>query len=183
MYLGLVHHPTVDRDGRELTTAVTTLDLHDLSRLARTYGLGGVYVTTPLEAQRVLVGRLLAHWTRGHGAETNPCRREALLGTVVVAELGDALEDLVRRFGESPLVVSTSARDGVGRVPMRHAKALLAAEKRPVLLLFGTGWGLAQAVLDASDWVLSPVQPPTGYNHLSVRSAASIVVDRLFGGP
>ena len=61
------------------------------------------------------------------------------------------------------------------------ARRRLASETRPVLLLFGTGWGLAPEVLDACDWVLEPVRSPTGYNHLSVRSAASIVVDRLWG--
>jgi len=179
--LALVHHPTVDREGRELATAVTPLDLHDLSRLARTYGLAGVYATTPLAAQRELVGRLLLHWTEGHGAVANPCRREALLGLQVVEDIAAACEDITRRFGDGPLLVATSARGGADRVPIADARRRLRTERRPVLLLFGTGWGLSPQVLEACEWVLAPVQLPTGYNHLSVRSAASIIVDRLWG--
>ena len=179
--LGLVHHPTVDRQGRELATAVTTLDLHDLSRLARTYGLGRVYATTPLAAQRALVCRLLRHWTEGHGAQANPSRAEALRGLCVVEDIAAATRDVAQRFGAEPLLVATSAREGAERFPLAAARRRLASETRPVLLLFGTGWGLAPEVLDACDWVLEPVRSPTGYNHLSVRSAASIVVDRLWG--
>jgi tRNA (guanine37-N1)-methyltransferase len=178
----LVHHPSVDREGRELTTAVTPLDLHDLARLARTYGLGGVYATTPLAAQRAVVDRLLRHWTEGHGAEANPCRREALLGLRVVEDIAAAARDVLRRFGAEPLLVATSAREGAQRLPLSSARRMLAPEERPVLLLFGTGWGLAPAVLDACDWVLEPVQSSSGYNHLSVRSAASIYLDRLING-
>lgn len=179
--VGLVHHPTVDREGRELATAVTPLDLHDLSRLARTYGLAGVYATTPLTAQRELVGRLLQHWTEGHGARANPCRREALLGLRVVEDIAAACCDITRRFGVGPLLVATSARAAPGRVSLTDARRRLRTEARPLLLLFGTGWGLAPQVLEACEWVLEPVQLPTGYNHLSVRSAASIIVDRLWG--
>ena len=181
VFLGLVHHPAMDREGREVATAVTTLDLHDLARLARTYGLGGVYVTTPLAPQRELVGRLLEHWTRGHGGEVNPCRREALLGIRIAPDLETAVQELSDQFGAKPLLVATSARPAPDRVEVGTARENLTAESRPVLLLFGTGWGLAPRALDVCDQVLAPVQPPTGYNHLSVRSAASIIVDRLFG--
>ena len=181
VFLGLVHHPTVDREGREATSAVTTLDLHDLARLARTYGLGGVYVTTPLAPQRELVGRLLRHWTRGHGGEVNPCRREALLGVRVAPDLATAVRELAEQFGDEPLLVATSARPGPNRTGVGFARGALATESRPVLLLFGTGWGMAPSLLDACDQVLAPVQPASGYNHLSVRSAASVIVDRLFG--
>ena len=51
-----------------------------------------------------------------------------------------------------------------------------------VLLLFGTGWGLAPEALARMDDVLEPVRGTTDYNHLSVRSAASIILDRLRNG-
>lgn len=180
-FLCLVHHPTVDREGAVVTTAVTTLDLHDFCRLARTYGLGGVYATTPLDAQRTLVDSLVAHWVEGYGARVNPSRREALQGLRVVPGLAEASEDIGRRHGARPRVVGTSAQPGAGRVSFSDAAERLRAETRPILLVFGTGWGLAPEALGICDWLLAPIVGAGEYNHLSVRSAASIVVDRLFG--
>jgi hypothetical protein len=181
VYLALVHHPTLDRQGKVVATAVTTLDLHDFARLARTYGLGGVLATTPLEGQRTLVGKLLSHWVGGPGGEANPWRREALQQLQVVASLGEARDEVARRWGEEPLLVGTSARGGSGRVSFADARARLRAASRGVLVVFGTGWGLTEEALGECAWVLEPVAGQAGYNHLSVRSAASVVVDRLFG--
>lgn len=180
-FLALVHYPTVDREGAVATTAVTNLDLHDFCRLARTYGLGGVYATTPLEAQRSLVSSLIRHWVEGYGSRVNPCRKEALRGLAVTSSLAEAAEDVRRRCGESPLLVGTSARPEPGRVGFAEGRRRLAEGDRPVLLVFGTGWGLAPEVLSSCDWLLEPIAGGGEYNHLSVRSAASIVVDRLFG--
>jgi hypothetical protein len=47
--------------------------------------------------------------------------------------------------------------------------------------LLGTGWGLTEAVLSQSDYVLEAVEGQGDYNHLSVRSAAAIILDRLLG--
>jgi hypothetical protein len=49
------------------------------------------------------------------------------------------------------------------------------------LLLFGTGWGITDDVFSRADLFLEPIEGPTAYNHLSVRSAVSISLDRLFG--
>jgi len=182
VHLALVHYPTLDRQGKVVATVVTTLDLHDLARLARSYGLGGVLATTPLAGQRALADRLLQHWVGGAGGRSNPWRREALEGLRVFATLEDGRTAVAGRWGDEPEVIGTSARGGPARVTFRQARSRIAASSRPVLLLFGTGWGLTEAALDVCDWVLEPVTGVGGYNHLSVRSAASIVVDRLFGG-
>jgi hypothetical protein len=53
---------------------------------------------------------------------------------------------------------------------------------KAVLVLFGTGWGLAQGVIAGADAVLEPIRPRRGdYNHLSVRAACAIALDRLLG--
>jgi hypothetical protein len=52
---------------------------------------------------------------------------------------------------------------------------------KTVFLLFGTAWGLDKTVLDRADYVLDPIMGRTGYQHLSVRSAAAIILDRLAG--
>ena len=40
-WVALAHHPVLDKDGRIVTTAVTNLDVHDIARAARTFGLAG----------------------------------------------------------------------------------------------------------------------------------------------
>ena len=40
---------------------------------------------------------------------------------------------------------------------------------------------MTEEVFDKSDYVLEPIGGGGDYNHLSVRSAASIMLDRLFG--
>lgn len=181
-YLALVHHPTVDKTGKTITSAMTALDLHDLARLARTYGLGGVFAQTNLPQQIALMERLLLHWVGGFGAEYNPNRREALEILQMVESLDAAVEKAAARWGERPLVAATSARtDGPARLGFSEVRARLADTARPALIVFGTGWGLAPEVLDRCDFVIEPIGAPEGYNHLSVRSAASITVDRIFG--
>jgi hypothetical protein len=59
---------------------------------------------------------------------------------------------------------------------------MLHEENRAFLLLFGTAWGLDPTVIDTADYTLEPIRGRTDYNHLSVRSAVAIVVDRLAAG-
>ena len=56
--LALVHHPVLDRGGGTVTTAITNLDLHDMARSARTYGVGDLFIVHPIEAQRLLAERI-----------------------------------------------------------------------------------------------------------------------------
>ena len=49
------------------------------------------------------------------------------------------------------------------------------------LILLGTGHGLAQDIVDASDYTLCPIRGAAEYNHLSVRAAAAIILDRVIG--
>ncbi len=48
-------------------------------------------------------------------------------------------------------------------------------------VLFGTGYGLSDEVLKAADALLEPIGDPSDWNHLSVRGAVAIVLDRLLG--
>ena len=180
-YLALMHYPVVDKVGHQITSAITSLDLHDFSRLARTYGLGGVFAQTNLPQQIELMQRLLAHWLKGGGAAYNPNRCEAL-GILEFVESFEAMIDKVRdQWGTEPLVTATSARHVEKSVEYAEARRLIEESERPVIVLFGTAWGLAPQVFERCDWVIKPIGSPSGYNHLSVRSAASITVDRLFG--
>jgi hypothetical protein len=61
------------------------------------------------------------------------------------------------------------------------ARARLQTDGPCVVLLFGTGWGLAPDVHACADLQIEPIASPRldGFNHLSVRAAAAITFDRL----
>lgn len=179
LHIALVHAPVVTRDKNTIgATSVTNLDIHDISRLATSYGCGGVHIVTPLTDQQELAASLIAHWTKGTGAKANPHRARALARTAVRATIADAAKAVEQTTGHAPRLVATTAR-GVGDARNTDVNALLDAG--PVLLLLGTGQGLAREALDACEATLRPIRLYAPYNHLSVRSAASIMVDRLLG--
>jgi hypothetical protein len=176
--VALVHHPVVDRRGDVVTTAVTNLDLHDIARAARTFGIGRFFVITPVAEQRRLVDRIVQHWCEGFGAGYHSDRGEALSLVVTVASLQEALDRWEEESGARPLAVLTGAarKDGISFPRCREL-----VREHPVMLIFGTGWGLAPSLFEEGWAVLQSVQGIGEYNHLSVRSAAAIVLDRLFG--
>jgi len=53
--------------------------------------------------------------------------------------------------------------------------------EKPYLILFGTGWGMTEELIGKADAVLPPILGENEYNHLSVRSATAIILDRLIG--
>lgn len=179
VYVGLVHHPVLDRVGDVITTAVTNLDVHDIARTARTYDLAGYFVITPIEAQHRLVERILSHWRDGAGARRVPERTEALRRCEVAETLDHAIARVESMEGDAPLLVATSAREGGETV--EYAAAAERMRERPALVLFGTGHGLAPAVLERTDFTLAPIRAGGDYNHLSVRAAVAITLDRLLG--
>jgi hypothetical protein len=181
--IALAHHPVLDGQGAIVTSAVTNLDVHDLSRSARTYGCSDYFVVHPILAQRELVTRIRDHWLEGSSGRRIPDRREAIGRLRVV----DSLEEAVSALGGAGAVEvwTTAARPvgDAGRVlTFGQARVRLEQDGSAVLLVFGTGWGLAPAVIEASDALLEPIRAPgSDYNHLSVRSACAIALDRLLG--
>jgi hypothetical protein len=176
--VALVHHPVLDRRGDLVTSAVTNLDIHDIARAAKTYGASRYYLVSPLAEQQRLVDRLLDHWLRGFGAEYNPDRGEALKLVKVVASLQAALEDFSTLCRRQALPLLTGANNPHG-LSYDQGRALFKAQ--PVILTLGTGWGLAPQLFETGWPVLAPIRGGTDYNHLSVRTAAAIMIDRLFG--
>lgn len=180
VYLALVHHPIRDRQGATITTSVTNLDVHDLARAARTYGLRGYYVVTPVDAQRALVRHILRYWREGSGAARVPERAEALSLVRDVASLEEAIAAVEHAEGARPTTVTTAARSSREPQSFERVRAMVRTRTNPVLLVFGTGYGLTRETIDAADVHLAPVRPGS-YNHLAVRSAVSIILDRLLG--
>jgi hypothetical protein len=182
LHIGLVHYPVLDRQGGIVATSTVNYDLHDLGRAARTYGVETFYLVTPLRSQILLTERLVEHWTRGYGAGYNPSRKEALRFLRIQPSIEAVLEDVsLRSGGARPYVLATSARRLGQIVSFASVRRSLHASDRPHLVLFGTGWGLAPEAVRLANAVLAPVLGVGTYNHLSVRSAAAIVLDRLRG--
>ena len=180
LYLALVHHPVYNKNGEVIASAVSNLDLHDISRAAKTYGVRAFYVVTPLSDQRELVRRIVSHWTEGVGAAYNPDRRDALRLLRIVESLEAALDEISASGLGRPVTVATDARPYTGSISYKKLFKRLKSQG-PFLLMFGTAWGLTKEFIEEADYVLAPIKGPTIYNHLSVRSAAAIVLDRLFG--
>lgn len=181
LFVALIHYPVADRNGRIVTSAITSLDLHDIARSARTYGVSAFFVVHPVAGQREFAARVIDHWKSGYGRQFDSRRREALELIRVVTNLDEAIVEAERSAGAQPAIVYTSARasGGIGYAEMRAR--IERSDSPPVMLLFGTGFGLAPAMLERADLALAPVLGPGEYNHLSVRAAAGIILDRLRG--
>ena len=185
LYCALVHHPVLDKDKNSIAVSLTNLDIHDIARSSRTYGLGGYYVLTPLADQRELLESIVNHWTQGPGKQGNPDRDAALALVRGGSAVADAVAGIRARTGQEPLIVGTTARlDALGdTVPQVMGFSAIAEtlQHRPVLLLFGTGHGLAPELNGVCHAFAPPLRWHGGYNHLSVRSAAAIILDRILG--
>ena len=182
LYLVLLHHPVYDKNGAIVTTAVTNMDVHDLGRLARTFDVRAFYVATPVPTLRRLVERIMRHWDTGPGAAYNHTRKEALALARLAPDLDTVIADVERETGGLPRLVATTAREGGRRLSFADLRRRLHDDPRPDLLVLGTGWGLTREVLDRCHDLLEPIRGTGDYNHLSVRSAASIILDRLRNG-
>ncbi len=179
--IALLHYPVYDKNHRVVATAVTNLDIHDIARTARTFGLARYYVVTPVPEQRELSRRIVRHWQEGWGAGYNPKRKAALDLVSIVSTLDEAASGLEKEFGGPVVTVATGAGGAPNSVSYAGLRDMIRGEDARFLLLLGTGWGLATEVMKRADYILEPVSGPGSYNHLAVRSAAAIIVDRLLG--
>lgn len=182
VYIGLLHYPIYNKNMEIISTSITNLDIHDIARTARTYEVSRYFIIHPLETQRRLIADILSYWQEGYGSQYNPDRREAFCRVRLVAELSGAVKDIREATGTSPYVITTDARVYPNTISYSEMRNKLATG-HPCLLLFGTGFGIAGETMMATDYILEPIYGPGDYNHLSVRSAAAIILDRLLGEP
>lgn len=206
--VGLVHYPILDRHKKIVATNVTNLDVHDIARASRVFGIVKYYIIHPMADQRTFVSRMLDHWRVGDGSQFNPMRKTALTMVDTKESLEAAIEDWnrIENRTDRPLIVSTHARaiEGVPMITFREMRAKIEASRAAtsegasagnpsgkgpsgredrLFLIFGTGFGLTEEFMRGCDLLLEPVRgaPPDDYRHLSVRSAVSIILDRLCG--
>jgi tRNA (guanine37-N1)-methyltransferase len=181
VYLALLHYPVYDKNGQVVTTAVTNMDIHDISRAGRTYGVRGFFVVTPVKALQKLALKIIDHWEVGYGSQYNTTRKEALALARICDTLDDAMIAIEQETGAMPVIVATSARSTGSRSSFAALQDMLNKQTRPFLIVFGTGWGLTETILSQADYILEAIEGDAEFNHLSVRSAAAIVLDRLLG--
>ena len=180
--VALVHFPVYDKTGELVVSSVTTLDVHDISRICRTYDVDTFYVVTPLKIQQELVGNIIKHWMKGYGARYNPTRKEALHCVKVINRLEDAITDIEQKSGRKPKTFIPDAKDFPQSISYEQGRVEIIKDGAK-LLVFGTGWGLEKGVIERADVVLAPIRGLSEYNHLPVRAAIAIILDRLLGNP
>jgi hypothetical protein len=179
LYIALLHYPVYNKDGKTVTTAIANMDLHDISRVAKTYAAEGVYIVNPAEKQRQLAQEIIDHWRTGHGADCNPDRRAAFELLIIKESVQEVLEDVLEKTGIRPKIVVTGAQFSGGVLKFTDLRHRLIENRVPHVLIFGTGSGIAREVIEMADDRLEPIQGPSDYNHLSVRSAVAIILDKI----
>jgi hypothetical protein len=186
IYLALVHFPVTNKLGEIVTTSVTNMDVHDIARSCRSFGISRYFIVTPIQRQHQLLQRILGYWETDHANNFNPDRFIAINRVQLVNSIDESLEFIKNeQNGVSPLIVTTSAVRGERKassfIPVLQQSML---DRKPILLLFGTGFGLAKEVMERADFFLNPIDGMSedGYNHLSVRSAVAIYCEKLKQG-
>lgn len=149
--------------------------------MSKTYGLRQFFVVTPLEDQLKLADRIVKHWTTGYGAAYNHDRRAAMELIELAPSIEEAADRIKERAGTKPLLIATDARDHGMKTIGYDGTAAILCSGQTVFLLLGTAWGLDRQVLERVDYILEPIKGISDYNHLSVRTAAAVIIDRLVG--
>jgi len=163
LYVALVHYPVVNKNGETLTTSLTNLDIHDIARVCRSYGLGGYTIVTPLADQReagrahrrALDARAGQDGQPGQKRRPVPGRHRGLGRGSGPGDRGSPRRGPKARRHQ---------RQGAGRCDARDLRAWLG--EGPVLLLFGTASGLSPGTYEQTFGRLRPIrflgriQPP-----------------------
>ena len=179
-YIALIHYPIYNNAFKIITTACTNLDIHDIARSSLTYGVKKFYIVQPNVEQQEVANRVVEHWTKGPGSKYNKTRSEALKIVDIKNSIEEVNTEIESTTGLKPITVVTDARIRDNMIGYSEIKGMMGNSNNPLLILFGTGWGLTKETIESADFILKPLFGFTDYNHLSVRSAAAIILDRLF---
>ncbi|KKQ32868.1 MAG: tRNA (guanine-N(1)-)-methyltransferase [candidate division TM6 bacterium GW2011_GWF2_37_49] len=182
-YVVLMHSQVNTKDGNlSGHTSVASIDIHDIARSSATYGIKKYFLVTGLEDQFKIMQQFLEFWHSDVGLNYNASRYKAVERVKPVRSFDEVVKDIEELENAKPLIVTTSAKDhGNGTKIDYNSQGLVWKHNRPVLIVLGTGQGLCEEIMKKSDFILAPVTGMTGYNHLSVRSAAAIILDRWLG--
>ena len=180
-YIGLVHYPIYNRNNEVVTTAIANFDIHDLARTSRTYNIKKYFIIHPLQSQISLAEDVMAYWKTGVGSTYNLDRREAFTIVETVSDIAAAVEFITQQEKVRPMIVTTDARIYSNSISYTDLRQKMEENERPCLLLFGTGFGMPKELMSQFDYILEPIYGGGEYNHLPVRAAVAIILDRLLG--
>ncbi|MEN6325548.1 MAG: RNA methyltransferase [Syntrophomonas sp.] len=181
VYIALLHYPMYNKRMDIVSTSITNLDLHDIARAARTYEVDNFFIVHPSPNQHRLVEEIVSYWQEGYGGQYNPDRQEAFSILKTAQSLEEVKKTIEEAERQKVYTVATDARLYPNSVSCKKLRDYICNEERVFLLLFGTGWGMQKELMEACDYILEPLEAGRSYNHLSVRSAVSIILDRLLG--
>ena len=181
LYVGLVHYPIYDKNFNVIATAITNYDLHDISRSAKTYGVKKYFIIHHIPGQLDMVHKIMDFWESPVGRNYNGYRTQAFDIVDIRPSIEAAVEAVTAAEGKRPYVVTTDARTYANTISYKELRQKREEDDTPILLLFGTGYGMTKETMEKFDFILEPIYGAGEYNHLSVRSAAAIILDRLAG--
>lgn len=186
-YVVIMHSQVIVGDGRKDgrkvgDTSVASIDIHDIARSCKTYGVKNFFIVTQLEDQFKIVNTFFDFWHSKVGRDYNLSRYNAMEPVILTKSFETVVEQIKQKESADPVIITTSAKPhGKGVKIDYFSQGVVWKENRPVLIVFGTGQGLSDEIMDQSNFILTPVRGLTDYNHLSVRSAAAIILDRWLG--
>lgn len=182
IFIGLVHYPIYNKNMEIISTSITNLDIHDIARIVTTYGIPRYYLIHPLKTQADIAKEIISYWQEGYGSIYNPDRKVALDRVAIKESIPDVIKDITISYGKEVKTIVTDARIYSNSTSFLELRERIASSpQNNFLLLFGTGYGLSKEIMDQADYRLYPIMGKSDYNHLSVRSAVAIIIDRLCG--
>lgn len=181
LYVGLVHYPIYDKNFNVIATAITNYDLHDIARSSMTYGVKKYFIIHHVQGQLDMVHKIIDFWRGSVGRNYNSYRTQAFDIIDIRPSIDAAIEAVQAVEGTRPYVVTTDARIYANTISYKALRDKREKDTTPILLLLGTGYGMTKETMEKFDFILEPIYGAGEYNHLSVRSAAAIILDRLAG--
>lgn len=178
LHLALIHHPVLNKAGDTITSSLTNLDIHDIARAAHCYGVSSYWIVHPDQAQISLLNQILGFWNRHPELPYNPERSQALELIRHCHDINTLIDKITTQEAVRPIIISTTARTRQNQISFEYLKSLRRSNQ-PILILFGTGYGIHESVHQVADYVLTPITGVGSFNHLSVRSAVAVILDRL----
>jgi hypothetical protein len=179
LYIALMHYPVYSKEKTVITTSITPMDLHDISRSCLTFGVKKYFVINPMQTMQYLAKRMKGFWESDYGKNYNQTRTDAFYTMDIYYHLEECVDEIFEKENQKPLLVATSAKPNPDSIRFDWLSDHLHNNDQPVLMLLGTGYGIIQEMVRRCDYVLEPIDGLGDYNHLSVRSAAAIMLDRL----
>ena len=150
VYVALIHYPVYNKNREVIRTCLTPLDLHDIARAGRTYGVREFFCVNSLASQMELAQMIKDHWTEGWGARYNPNRKEALSLARIYPDLDSVLNAVEKEEGRRPITVATGARIEEPDLDYPELRSRIEKNVDAFVILFGTGWGLTEPTPQAT---------------------------------